>query len=90
MIEPLSGYGEKILTGISRYAQRKSDWRVAFFDRERRDLVDLLGAWKGDGIICTASGEDFAEAAKGRKLPIVNVTSRQEGENFIHVVGDEY
>ncbi len=89
MIEPLSGYGEKMLTGISRFSQQKSDWRIAFFDREHRELVDLLANWKGDGIICTAVGRDFAEAARGREIPIINVTSSQDDPAFVHVVGDE-
>lgn len=91
MIEPLSGYGEKMLNGISRFSQQKSNWRIAFFDRERRELVDLMANWQGDGIICTAVGDDFASAAaRGRDIPIINVTSRQDDEAFIHVVGEEF
>lgn len=90
MIEPLSGYGEKMLTGISRFSQEKSNWRIAFFDREHRELVDLLANWQGDGIICTAVGDDFAAAARGREIPMINVTSRQDDEAFVHVVGEEF
>lgn len=90
MIEPLSGYGEKMLTGISRFSQQKSNWRIAFFDREHRELVDLLANWQGDGIICTPVGKDFAEAAQGRDIPMINMTSRQDDDAFFHVVGEEY
>ncbi|MFD0893854.1 DNA-binding transcriptional regulator [Luteolibacter ambystomatis] len=89
MVESLSGYGNKILTGISRYASRKPDWRMAFFDRERKELAELVGSWQGDGIICTAVEPRFAEAAKTRKLPIVNVTSRLIDPAFINVVPDD-
>ena len=89
MIESLSGYGEKILTGISRYAHQKSDWRIAFFDRERKELADLVGSWQGDGIICSAVDSSFRDAAAGRDIPVINVTSRQIDPVFVNVVGDD-
>ena len=46
MIDALNGYGHKILDGISRYAHQKSDWRIAFFDRENNELADLVRTWK--------------------------------------------
>jgi LacI family transcriptional regulator len=88
MVKGLSGYGNKILSGVSRYARQKPDWRIAFFDRE--ELPDLLKTWQGDGIICSAADARFAEAASGRNLPIVNVTSRQLDPAFVNVVSDDH
>ncbi|WP_338285747.1 DNA-binding transcriptional regulator [Luteolibacter sp. LG18] len=90
MVESLSGYGNKILTGISRYASRKTNWRIAFFDRERKELAELVASWQGDGIICTAVEQRFAEAARGRALPVINVTSRMIDPAFINVVPDDH
>lgn len=89
MVESLSGYGEKILTGISRYVNRKPNWRIAFFDRERKELANLVGTWKGDGIICSAVDSRFADAAAGRDIPIINITSRQIDPVFTNVIGDD-
>ncbi len=89
MVESLSGYGEKILTGISRYAHQKPNWRIAFFDRERKELADLVGTWQGDGIICSAVEPSFRDAAAGRDIPVINVTSRQIDPVFVNVVGDD-
>lgn len=89
MVESLNGYGDKILTGISRYARQKPHWRVAFFDRERKELADLVGSWQGDGIICTSSEARFAEAAATRTIPVVNVSGRCADPVFINVIGDD-
>ncbi len=89
MIESLSGYGSPILKGISRYAQQKSDWRIAFFDRERRELADLLATWEGDGIICTAIDQRFREAALGRKIPVVNVAALIDEPELLTVIADD-
>ncbi len=89
MVESLNGYREKLLTGISRYARQKNNWRIAFFDRERKELADLVGSWQGDGIICSAVDSRFADAAGGREIPIINVTSRQIESVFTNVIGDD-
>lgn len=91
MIEPLGGYRDKILTGISRYARQKSNWRITCFDRERKELPGLMESWKGDGIICTAADLRFAEAAATRTIPIVNVSSHPLDSPFpfLDVVGDD-
>lgn len=89
IIESLSGYGEKILTGISRYSQQKIDWRVSFFDRERDELLQLLQTWEGDGMISTIRDEAFLEAARKRSIPIINVTSRQDASWMASVTSDE-
>ncbi|MFT5105833.1 MAG: LacI family transcriptional regulator [Verrucomicrobiales bacterium] len=90
MIESLSGYGSPILKGISRYAQQKNDWRIAFFDRERRELADLLASWEGDGIICTAVDQRFGDAALGRKIPVVNVAALIDEPKLLTVIGDDH
>jgi len=90
MVDTLGGYGTKILAGISRYARQQPNWRVAYFDRERGELAKLVGTFAGDGIICTAVDDSFAEAAKGRDLPILNVTGRGNHPAFIHVVADDH
>jgi len=89
MVEPLSGYGAKILDGISRYAQQKADWRIAYFDRERRELADLVRSWEGDGIICTVVDPRFHEAAVSRRLPIVNVAGLLDEMEVPSVLSDD-
>ncbi len=89
MIESLSGYGEKLLTGISRYSQQKTDWRISFFDRERDELLQLLAGWEGDGLISTIRDEAFLEAARNRDVPVINVTSRQDAPWLASVTSDE-
>jgi len=89
MIDALNGYGLRILDGITRYAHQRSDWRISFFDRERKELADLVGTWKGDGIICTATDSRFRDAALKRDIPIINVTGRSNDPAFINVIGDD-
>lgn len=90
MVDPLGGYGTKILAGISRFAHQQPKWRIAYFDRERQELAQLVGSFEGDGIICTAVDDSFTQAAKGREIPILNVTGRLNDPAFIHVVADDY
>jgi len=89
MVEPLSGYGSKILTGISRYTHQKPDWRVAFFDRECRELADLVATWQGDAIICTLADQRFRDAALARDIPVVNVAGLIHEPKLINVLGDD-
>lgn len=90
MIDPLNGYGGKILDGVSQYVQQKHDWRVAFFDRERRDLVALVSTWKGDGIICTITDETFRDAVVSRDIPIVNVSGTVATDQVASVISDNH
>ncbi len=89
MVEPLSGYGNKILDGISKYVQQKPNWRIAFFDRERRELADLVASWDGDGLICTVVDQRFREAAAGRKIPLVNVAGLLDETQVPSVLSDD-
>jgi len=89
MVDPLSGYGIKILDGISRYAQRKPGWRIAYFDRERKELADLVESWQGDGIICTVVDQRFHDAATSRKIPVVNVAGLLDGSEVVSVLSDD-
>ena len=88
MIDALNGYGHKILNGVSRYARQKSNWRIAFFDRESDELANLVRTWKGDGIICTAIDSRFSSAAEERDIPVLNVTGRAKSPKLIDVIGD--
>jgi len=90
MIDSLNGYGRKILDGISRYSHQKSNWRITFFDRERKELADLIETWEGDGIICTAVEQRFVEAAAKRTIPVINVTGRATDSCMINVIGDDH
>lgn len=89
MIESLHSYGSKILTGISRYAHQKPDWRIAYFDREQKELEDLVGSWQGDGIICSAVDAPFANAAASRDLPVINVTGRFLDPRLVNITSDD-
>ena len=89
MVDPLSGYGIKILDGISRYAQRKPGWRIAYFDRERKELADLVESWQGDGMICTVVDQRFHDAAASRKIPVVNVAGLLDGSELVSVLSDD-
>ncbi len=89
MIESLNGYGSKILTGISRYAHQKSNWRIAYFDREQKELADLVGTWQGDGIICSAVDARFATSAGSRDIPVINVTGRFLEPQMINITSDD-
>jgi LacI family transcriptional regulator len=90
MIDALSGYGHRILEGIGRYAKQKPEWRFAFFDRGQSDLATLVRSWNGDAIICTALDDRFSNAARGRDIPVVNVTGRVSRSNMIDVIGDAH
>lgn len=90
MVDPLSGYGTKILDGISRYAQRKPGWRIAYFDRERRELADLVETWQGDGIICTVVDQRFRDAAAARRIPVVNVAGLLDETDVVSVLSDDH
>ncbi|WP_367873797.1 substrate-binding domain-containing protein [Luteolibacter sp. Populi] len=90
MLDPLSGYGSKILDGISRYVQRKPNWRVAYFDRERRELADLVETWQGDAIICTVVDQRFREAAATRTIPMINVAGLMDETEVCSVLADDH
>lgn len=90
MLEPLSGYGSKILDGISRYVQRKPNWRMAFFDRERRELAELVETWQGDAIICTVVEQRFHDAAASRKIPVINVAGLLDESVVTSVLRDDH
>lgn len=90
MLDPLSGYGSKILDGISRYVQRKPNWRMAYFDRERKELAELVETWQGDAIICTVVDPRFREAAASRKdIPIINVAGLMDETQVCSVLSDD-
>lgn len=89
MLDPLSGYGSKILDGISRYVQQKPNWRMAFFDRERRELADLVGTWQGDAIICTVVDQRFHDAAASRTIPVINVAGLLDETEVTSVLSDD-
>lgn len=90
MLDPLSGYGSKILDGISRYVQRKPNWRMAFFDRERKELAELVETWQGDAIICTVVDPRFREAAASRKdIPVINVAGLMDETQVCSVLSDD-
>ncbi|MFZ9935466.1 MAG: substrate-binding domain-containing protein [Luteolibacter sp.] len=89
MLEPLSGYASGILEGISRFVQRKPDWRIAYFDRERKELAELLATWEGDAIICTVVDPRFHEAALGRRIPIINVAGLIDEMEIPTVLSDD-
>jgi LacI family transcriptional regulator len=90
MVDPLSGYGSKILDGISRYVERKPNWRVAYFDRERSELADLVAHWQGDAIICTVVDQRFHEAAASREIPVVNVAGLLDEAKVVSVLSDDH
>ena len=89
MVEALSGYGLKILTGIARYVQQNPGWSIAFFDRESNDLVDLVSSWQGDGIICTVSNPRLRDAAVSRDIPLVNVSGWYVEPSLSNVVSND-
>ncbi|TAE77754.1 MAG: helix-turn-helix domain-containing protein [Verrucomicrobia bacterium] len=89
MVDPLSGYGSKILDGISRYAQQKPNWRVAYFDRERSELAELVGGWQGDGLICTVVDQRFHDAAASRSIPVVNVAGLLNESEIVSVLSED-
>lgn len=89
MVEALNGYGTRILKGIARWVQLNPGWRLAFFDGERGELADLIRNWQGDGIICTVTDEEFAKAAKARKIPVVNVAGRHRKHTIPSVLGED-
>ena len=90
MVDPLSGYGSKILDGISRYVQRKPNWRIAYFDRERKELAELVETWEGDAIICTVVEQRFHDAAASRKIPVVNVAGLLDESEVMGVLSDDH
>lgn len=90
MIESLSGYGSQILRGISRYAHQKNNWRIAFFDHERRELLEKLTHWEGDGIICTVVDQKFQEAALSRTIPVVNVAGLVQDPKLLSVISNDH
>lgn len=90
MVDPISGYGSKILDGISRFAHQRPGWRITYFDRERRELGRLVAEWKGNGIICTVVDDTFLEAALGRDIPVINVGGRITDESLVNVISDDH
>lgn len=89
MLEPLSGYASRILDGISRYSRQKADWRIAYFDRESRELAGLVGTWEGDAIICTVVDARFHEAARSRDIPVINVAGLLDEVALPSVLSDD-
>jgi len=89
MVESLSGYGTRILDGFCRFVQQKSNWRIALFDRERKDLCGLLATWDGDAILCTLVDQESHEAAASRDIPLVNVAGLINETDIPSVLSDD-
>lgn len=92
MIEPLHGYGPRILDGVVRWVQSNPDWKATFFDGEKAELARLAREWSGDGIICTIVDEEFLKAVESRDIPVVNVAGRASdfsGSNVRSVLSDD-
>lgn len=89
MIEPLGGYRDMLLAGISRFVHQQPDWRIALFDRERRDLAELVATWQGDGIICTLADPRLRAAALARRIPVVNAAALIDEPRIPCVLSDD-
>ena len=90
MLDPLNGYASSILNGISNYIHSVNPpWKVSYFDRERKDLAELVRTWQGDGIICTVVDDNFLDAVKSREIPIVNVVGRYKETGMMTVISDD-
>ena len=90
MLDPLSGYGSKILDGISRYVQQKPNWRISLFDRERGELADLVANWQGDALICTVVDQRIHDAAASRTIPVINVAGLLDESTVVSVLSDDH
>lgn len=89
MVVSLSGYGTRILDGFSRYVQQKPDWRIALFDREQKELLDLIATWQGDAMLCSLVDQNFLNAAASRTIPMVNIAGLINSTDIPSVLSDD-
>lgn len=90
IIETSSIYGRDLLSGVVRFMRMHDDWSVFL---EQRDLTkkppSWIANWDGDGIVSRATTPELTAAVKATKVPLVELTDRQDGITFPCVRSDD-
>ena len=76
LVETSNDYARGLLRGIMGYMREHRLWSLYLAEHSRGDRPPAwLKNWKGDGIIARIEKPALAEALRGLKIPIVDVSS---------------
>ncbi len=79
LIDTVSVYGRRILSGISRYMRTHQPWSICL-DQWKLDVCPPPPRhWRGDGMICRALTPQFAEYLCRMRIPAVNLNDVVDG-----------
>lgn len=89
MVTAPSGFGQKLLEGIAGFQPHGVRWSIDVLQRPAKELVERLGAWRGDGVLATIGTPEMATAAAQLACPVVNMAGRLDDLPLPSVLGDE-
>jgi LacI family transcriptional regulator len=75
LVDTASGWGRRLIRGVTAYADRHAGWRLWFEPLGRSEAVHLPHDWDGDGVIARIGSLKLAEKLHDLKKPVVNVSA---------------
>ncbi len=76
LVETSNAYARGLLRGIVSYIREHRPWSLHLAEHGRGDKPPgWLAHWKGDGIIARIENRFIAEALRGLKVPIIDVSA---------------
>ncbi|TWU57857.1 AraC family transcriptional regulator [Rubripirellula reticaptiva] len=76
LIESSNAYCRGMLQGIAAYMHENEQWSIRLPELERdAPPPRWLKTWKGDGIIARIENEQFADALRFSKIPLIDVSA---------------
>ena len=86
LVDTSTGWGRRLIQGITNYAHKQGDWRLWVEPASRSDATHLPAAWRGDGVIARVVGTPMARRLRATRKPVVNVSGiRLPGFEFPRV-----
>lgn len=79
LVDTSSGWGRRIVRGISQYAHEQGGWDIWLEERGQRESLRLPKAWAGDGVIARVTSQAMAEHLAMTGAPTVNVSGIELG-----------
>lgn len=74
LVDTSSGWGRRIVRGISQYAHEQGGWDLWLEERGQRESLRLPSDWAGDGVIARVTSPAMAQHLARRGVPTVNVS----------------
>lgn len=75
LVDTATGWGRRMVRGITRYAHQRSKWRLWVEARGQDQPLHLPPGWSGDGILARIATKKIAREIAAAGVPAVNVSS---------------